>query len=42
MPMPELAAHLRALRADLVETMASELARDGDWHAWLSLLAVLS
>ena len=37
--MPELAAHLRALRAELVETMAGALAADGDWHAWLPLLA---
>ena len=37
--MAELAAHLRALRADLVETMAVELTADGDWHSWLPLLA---
>ncbi len=37
--MPELIAHLRAMRAELVETMASALAADGDWHAWLPLLA---
>ncbi len=37
--MPELIAQLRAMRAELVETMASELAADGDWHAWLPLLA---
>ena len=37
--MPELIARLRAQRADLVELMASELQADGDWHAWLSLLA---
>ena len=35
----ELADHLRAMRADLVGTMASALAADGDWHAWLPLLA---
>ena len=37
--MSELAAHLRAMRTELVGTMASELAADGDWHAWLPLLA---
>ena len=37
--MPELAAHLRSLRAELVETMADALAADRDWHAWLPLLA---
>lgn len=37
--MPELIAKLRAMRAELVETMASELAADGGWHAWLPLLA---
>ena len=37
--MPELIAHLRAMRAELVETMAGALASDGDWHAWLPLLA---
>ncbi len=37
--MPELATRLRIMRAELVETMASELAADGDWHAWLPLLA---
>ncbi len=37
--MPELAVHLCALRARLVETMASALVGDGDWHAWLPLLA---
>ncbi len=37
--MAELAAHLRALRAELVETMAGALAGHGDWHAWLPLLA---
>ncbi len=37
--MAELAARLRAMRAELVETMAGELAADGDWHAWLPLLA---
>ena len=37
--MAELAARLRAMRAELVETMAGALAADGDWHAWLPLLA---
>ena len=37
--MVELAAHLRALRVELVEHMAGELAADRDWHAWLPLLA---
>ena len=37
--MPELIAHLRAMRSELVETMANEIAADGDWHAWLPLLA---
>ena len=37
--MPELAAHLRTLRVELVERMASELAADGDWAAWQPLLA---
>ena len=37
--MPELAARLRALRADLVETMAGELTADGNWQTWMSLLA---
>ncbi len=37
--MAELAARLRALRAELVDTMAHELAAEGDWHAWLPLLA---
>ncbi len=37
--MPELATHLRIMHAELVETMASALAADGDWHAWLPLLA---
>ena len=36
--MPELAARLRDLRADLVERMAAELATDGAWLAWLPLL----
>ena len=39
--MPELAAHLRSLRAELVETMVAELAADGDWHGWLGLLATV-
>ncbi len=37
--MPELATRLRIMRAELVETMAGALAGDGDWHAWLPLLA---
>ena len=37
--MSELAARLRVLRAELVETMAGALAGDGDWHGWLPLLA---
>ena len=37
--MPELTAHLRAMRAELAGTMADELAADGDWYAWLPLLA---
>ena len=37
--MPELAAHLRTMRAELVERMAGALAADGDWQAWLPLLA---
>ncbi len=37
--MPELATRLRTMRAELVETMAGALAGDGDWHAWLPLLA---
>ena len=37
--MPELIARLRAMRADLVEQMADRLEHEGDWHAWLSLLA---
>ena len=37
--MVELTSRLRALRAELVETMAVALASDGDWHAWLPLLA---
>ena len=37
--MTELAIHLRAQRAELVERMAVELAADGAWHAWLPLLA---
>ena len=38
-PMPELAARLRTMRAKLVDTMANELAADGDWHSWVPLLA---
>ena len=30
---------MRALRAELVGNMASDLAVEGDWHAWLPLLA---
>ncbi len=37
--MPELIAELRALRSELVETMAREITAEGDWHAWLPLLA---
>ena len=37
--MPDLAPRLRAMRAELVETMARELAADGDWCCWLPLLA---
>ena len=37
--MADLAAHLRALRAELVETMAGALAAGGNWHGWLPLLA---
>ena len=37
--MTELAARLRAMRAELVETIVAELAAEGDWHAWLPLLA---
>ena len=37
--MAELLTRLRAMRRELVETMASELAADGDWHGWLGLLA---
>ncbi len=37
--MPELLARLQTMRSELVETMASALAADGDWHAWLPLLA---
>ena len=37
--MSELGARLRALRAELAATMATELAADRDWHAWLRSLA---
>ena len=37
--MPELIARLRAMRADLVEAMADDLAAEGAWHVWLPLLA---
>ena len=37
--MAELIAHLRALRAELAETMAHELAADRGIHSWLPLLA---
>ena len=37
--MSELLAHLRAMRAELVATMAREITAEGDWHAWLPLLA---
>ena len=36
--MVELAARLRALRAELVERMVSDLAADGNWLAWTPLL----
>ena len=39
--MTELAAHLRALRTELVERMARELDADSDWAAWLALLATV-
>ena len=37
--MDELITRLRARRAELVETMAREIAAEGDWHCWLPLLA---
>ena len=37
--MPELITHLRAMRAELVERMVSELATEGDWLTWVPLLA---
>ena len=37
--MSELIARLRAMRAELVETMAKEIVAEGDWHTWLPLLA---
>ena len=37
--MLELIERLRAMRAELVEAMASELTADGDWHVSLPLLA---
>ena len=37
--MPELIVHLRALRVELVERMASELAADANWHTWIPVLA---
>ena len=37
--MPELAAHLRVLRTELVERMTRELEADRDIHSWFSLLA---
>ena len=37
--MPELIERLQTMRANLVEQMANEIAADGDWHAWLPLLA---
>ena len=36
--MPELATRLQALRAELVNTMASELEADGEWRNWIPLL----
>ena len=38
MLMPELIAHLRVVRAELVEAMAGAFAAEGDWHVWLALL----
>ena len=35
----ELRRKLAALRADLVGQMAARLEHEGDWHAWLPLLA---
>ena len=37
--MPELITRLRAMRTELVERMAAELAAEGDWYCWLALLA---
>ena len=37
--MPELIAHLRAQRTQLIERMAAELAADRGIHSWLPLLA---
>ena len=37
--MPELITRLRTMRADLAEQMATQLEHEGDWHAWLPLLA---
>ena len=37
--MPELIARLQTMRSELVETMAGTLATDGNWCAWLPLLA---
>ena len=37
--MAELIEHLRAMRVEMVETMARELGVDGNWAAWLALLA---
>ena len=39
--MTELAFHLRAMRADLVNRMGAELAADGAWQVWLPLLATV-
>ena len=37
--MLELITSLKTQRAELVATMANEIAAEGTWHAWLPLLA---
>ena len=37
--MLELITSLKTQRAELVATMANEIAAEGAWHAWLPLLA---
>ena len=37
--MAELLTRLGAMRAELVETMASALAADENWATWLPMLA---